>query len=225
MRTQHPDGLGYDPPMVTDDATLLLPIGHCIGAYYDVPDSSNHFFQVRIGPDVVRLTDEQFAVWGLAHGTSDRPTDQPWNQEATIAAAYSAGLTGVERVAAQLIADQVLVETTIGTESAVDFARRHRMLPLLLGLGNTAEEPRVYSVGLIGQPIVLMSSMIYDLFEWAHMDPDLWTACQGAAQTARRVEVADATATDPHHLLDALLGSMHTMLSPNAVCLDTRLVS
>lgn len=53
-----------------DDAALLFPIGHCIGAYYDLPDSNDHSFQVRVGPDVIRLNDDKSAVWGLAHGLS-----------------------------------------------------------------------------------------------------------------------------------------------------------
>lgn len=211
--------------MVTDDAaSRVFPIGHCIGAYYDSPDSGSEFFQVRIGPDVVRLSGEQFAMWGLAHGTPDRPPDEPWNRHRIIAAGVDAGVSDAERVLTQLLADNVLAETT-DAESSIDFARRHRMLPLMLGLGNSPQEPRLFAAGVVGQPIVLMSSMVYDLFVWSHMDGDLWSACQAAAQTAVRVKVADATATDPLHLLEVLLDSLHTLLSPNAVCLDTRLVA
>lgn len=209
--------------MVTDSAaTRLFPIGHCIGAYHDAPGAPAQFFQVRIGPDVVPLSHEQFAIWGLAHGTSDRPADEAWGAAEVVAAGFEAGLPDAERVLNELLVENVLVQATDGTDSAVDFARRHRLLPLMLGLGNTADEPRVYAAGLIGEPIVLMSSMIYDLFQWAHMDPDLWSACVGAAETARRVDVVDADAKDPHRLLDVLLASLHTLLSPNAVCLDAR---
>lgn len=112
-----------------DDAALLFPIGHCIGAYYDLPVSTDHFFQVRVGPDVIRLTDEQFAIWGLAHGVPDRAPDQPWTRQTVLTAARRAGIAQAEEVLDSLVKDYLLVETTPGTDSAVDFARRHRLIP------------------------------------------------------------------------------------------------
>ncbi len=206
-----------------DDAALLFPVGHCLGAYYDLPASNEHIFQVRRGLDVVSLSDEQFALWGLAHGTPDRPVDQPWGRTRVLDAARRAGVPRAEQVLDSLLEDHLVSETTPGTDSAVDFARRHRMIPLMLGLGNSAEEPRLYSVGMIGQPVVTMSSMAYDLYEWAHMDSNLWLACEGAAATAVRVGIEDPVATDPLRMLDALLGTLHVLISPNTVYLDTRL--
>jgi len=211
--------------MTTDDTALLIPIGHCIGAYYDLPTSVDHFVQVRVGPDVHRLSDEQFAIWGLAHGTPDRDAEQPWGRQAVLAAASSAGVADSEQVLETLMADHLLVETTPGTDAVVDFARRHRLIPLMLGLGNTAEEPWIYSAGMIGLPIVQMSAMAYDLYEWAHMDANLWLACEGAAATAVRVGIEDPLATDPLEMLNALLGTVHFLLSPNAVYLDSRLAN
>ncbi|HEV2087951.1 MAG TPA: hypothetical protein VGR21_06545 [Cryptosporangiaceae bacterium] len=208
-----------------DDTTLLFPIGHCVGSYYGLSGPTDHFHQVRVGPDVVRLSDEQFAMWGLAHGAPDRPAGQPWNRQRLLETARKLGVSTAEEVLDGLVADHLVVETTPGTDDAVDFARRHRMVPLMLGLGNSAEEPRLYGVGLAGQPILQMTSAVYDLYEWAHMDPDLWTACHGAADTARQVEIDDPTSTDPLRLLDALLATLHTLLGPNAVYLDTRLAS
>lgn len=209
--------------MATDDASLVFPIGHCIGASYDPAEPTEHSFQVRVGADVIRLDDARFAIWGLAHGLPERPLEQPWGREGVLDAARRAGVPWATRVLDALIEDHMLCETTAGTDSALDFARRYRMIPLMLGLGNTAEEPLLYSVGMVGQPVVAMSAMAYDLYEWAHMDSSIWLACEGAAATAVRVGVEDPDATDPVHMLDALLGTLHVLLSPNAVCLDTRL--
>lgn len=207
--------------MAGNDSSLLLPVGHCIGASYALPTSNEHFVQVRVGPDVRRLSDEQFAVWGLAHGLPTRPADRPWGRKSMLKAARH--VRGAKQVLDSLIEDHLIFETTPGTDSAVDFARRHRMVPLMFGLGNTAEEPWKYSVGMLGQPLVEMSAMAYDLYEWAHMDANLWLACEGAAATAGRVGIEDPLATDPKLMLDALLGTLHMLLSPNAVYLDIRL--
>lgn len=209
--------------MITDDGvTRLFPIGHCIGPYYDPSTATDPFFQVRIGPDVIRLSSEQFAIWGLAHGAPDRAPDEPWDRHRVVTAADSAGVTDGHRVVDELLLHGALVEVSADTDSTLDFARRHRMLPLMVGLGNTAHEPRLYAAGLVGKPIVVMSSMIYDLFGWAHMDADLWSACQRASETALRVGVADITGTHPLRLLQTLLDILHTLLSPNVVYLDAR---
>ena len=211
--------------MDSDDASLLIPIGHCIGAYYDLPTSTEHFIQVRMGADVNRLSDEQFVIWGLAHGAPDRDAEKPWSRQAVLSAARRVGVSKAEEVLESLVADHLLVEVIPETDAAVDFARQHRMVPLMLGLGNTAEEPWIYSAGMIGLPIVQMSAMAYDLYEWAHMDANLWLACEGATATAVRVGIEDPLAADPLLMLNALLGTLHFLLSPNAVYLDSRLVS
>lgn len=207
--------------MVIDDTSLLIPIGHCLGAYHDLPASTEHFVQVRVGAEVNRLDDAQFAVWGLAHGTPDRDAEQPWGRQAVLDAARRVGIAEPEQVLESLMVDHMLMETTPGTDSAVDFARRHRLIPLMLGLGNTAEEPWIYSVGLLGMPLVQMSAMAYDLYEWAHLDDNLWLACEGAAAMAIRVGIDDPLATDPLQMLNALLDTLHVMLGPNAVYLDS----
>lgn len=203
--------------MPTAPGSLLVPIGHCLGGLYDTA-GGGHSFGVRIGPELVRLDDSRFAVWALAHGTPDKPADRAWDRAAVVEAAQRAGLPEAAATVEVLLAEHLLTEVT----EAVDFARRYRLVPLMLGLGNSPEEPGLYSVGLIGQPIVTMSSTAYDLYQWAHLDPDLWVACEGAAETARRVGIEDPEATDPHRLLDGLLTNLHTLLAPNAVYLDTR---
>ncbi len=211
--------------MTIDDESLLIPIGHCIGAYYDAPASDEHFIQVRVGAQVNRLSDEQFAIWGFAHGAPDRDMEKPWGRQSVLTAGRRAGIANSEQVLDSLVADHMLIEVTPETDGAVDFAKRHRLVPLMLGLGNTAEEPWIYRAGMIGLPIVQMTAMAYDLYEWAHMDPSLWVACEGAAATAIRVGIEDPLATDPLLMLNALLGTLHVLLSPNAVYLDARLVN
>jgi hypothetical protein len=94
-----------------------------------------------------------------------------------------------------------------------------------VGLGNSAENPDAYSVGLPGRPLAVLSAAAYDLFEWATMETSLWRACEGAAATAARVGIEDPSASDPEALLTALLSDLHRLLTPNAVCLDTWAVS
>jgi hypothetical protein len=204
---------------------LIVPIGHYVGAYFPTPGSQDHHQQVRIGADVRNLDPEQFRVWGLAHGLLDRidADSAPWTRSALLAAAAEAGVTGAEQVTEALLADGTLVE--VSPRNASEFARTHRMVPLMLGLGNTPEEPWLYAVGFPDQPIVKMVSVLYDLWEWTHMDNDIWTACHGAGTMATRAGVTDPDQTDPEKLLSGLVESLHTLLGPNAVYLDLRRAS
>ncbi len=219
MTAIRPDSISA---MATDNpAKLLFPIGHCIGVFHNSAEPGDHSTQVRVGAAIHQLTDEQFAIWGLAHALPDRPLDEPWSRASVLTAARRAGIGRPDEVLESLLQDGLLAETPPVGDSAVDFARQYRMVPLMLGLGNTPEEPWIYSVGMVGMPIVQLSAMAYDLYEWAHMDPNLWLACEGAAATALRVGIDDALATDPVLTLEALLETLHIMLSHNAICLDS----
>jgi hypothetical protein len=202
---------------------LIVPIGHYVGAFFHTPGSPEHYQQVRVGADLRRLTDEQFRVWGLAHGLLDQLDDGPWTRSAVLAAAAQAAVDGAESIVVELLADGTLVEVAPGTAGAVEFARQHRLVPLMLGLGNSPQEPWLYSVGFPDQPIVKMVSVLYDLWEWAHLDTDIWAACHGAAKTAQRAGITDPEQSEPEKLLTGLVESLHTLLGPNAAYLDLRL--
>jgi hypothetical protein len=201
---------------------LVVPIGHYVGTFVPPSGSPDHHEQVRIGADVRDLDPEQFRIWGLAHGLLDRVDagSPPWTRSALLAAAAEAGIAGAEQVTGALLADGTLMEVT--ADDAVGFARTHRMVPLMLGLGNTPEEPWLYAVGFPDQPIVKMVGVLYDLWGWSHMDNDMWTACHGAGRLATRAGVTDPDQTDPQKLLSGLVESLHTLLAPNAVYLDLR---
>ena len=204
---------------------LIVPIGHYVGAFFPTPGSPEHYQQVRVGADLVRLSDEQFRAWGLAHGLLDQLDSTPWTRSALLAAAAQAGLADAESLVAGLVGDGLLVEVSPGTAGAVEFGRRFRLVPLMLGLGNSPQEPWLYSVGFLDQPIVKMVSVLYDLWEWSHLDTDLWAACHGAATTARRAGITDPEQSEPEKLLTGLLESLHTLLAPNAAYLDLRLAT
>jgi hypothetical protein len=204
---------------------LIFPIGHYIGAFYPTPGGTDHYQQVRIGADVLRLSDKEFAVWGTAHGVPERVEVAPWTKSELIAAARDAGVRDPGSIIAEFLAAGTLVEVAAGTPSAVTFASEHRLVPLMLGLGNTPEEPWLYAIGFLDQPIVKTRSILYDLWEWAHLDTDIWAACHGAAGTARKAGVTDPEQNDPHALLTGLVESLHTLLGPNAAYLDRRLAT
>ena len=105
----------------------------------------------------------------------------------------------------------------------VEFASTHRLLPLALGLGNTAEEPWLFSAGLLYQPMVAMTSPLYDLWQWAHLSPDLWSACREAAAVAVQAGAEAPEQTDPAQVLAGALETVPHLLSARVACFDVRI--
>ena len=202
-----------------DEAGLLVPIGHDLGPLYEEIGVHRRVQQVRVGADVVELDDHDFVVWLLTHGTSaeDRPT-----RSTVLAAAAQFGLDRGKADAAitRFLADGLLVEIELGGPSALAFARRHQLFPLMLGLGQDTDEPSMRLVGLYEQPVAQVSSAVYDVWFWSHLAPNLWTACHDAAETARRAGMTDQTELDPSQVLAGALGAVHGLLSCRAAYID-----
>ncbi|GAA4727620.1 hypothetical protein GCM10023328_02410 [Modestobacter marinus] len=206
---------------MTSDSTAeqVYPIGQLIGVRAVVDQ-----FDIRVGAALHSLTSAEFGVWAMAHGPADH-VPRPWTPDALAAQAEAVGLADCAQRLDRLQEQGLVALAAPGTGSARDLARRVRMVPLVLGLGNSAAAPDAYAVGLPGRPLAVLSAAAYDLFEWAHMESSLWRACEGAAATAARVGIDDALATDPDALLTSLLEDLHRLLTPNAVHLDTWAVS
>ncbi|ONI92868.1 hypothetical protein ALI22I_01440 [Saccharothrix sp. ALI-22-I] len=177
---------------------LAVPIGHDLGAFHPDAGFAAHVRQIRVGADVVELDDADFARWRQAHDP-DGPVG---------------GAEGLLRAG-------VLAEVAPG--DAVGFATGHRLLPLVLGLGNTAEQPWLYSVGLLHQPLVVMSGPLYDVWQWAHLSPDLWSACLESVRVASEAGATDPDRIDPELVLAGVLGALHRMLSAGVACVDVRI--
>src|ERR1044072_4053742 len=119
---------------------LVFPIGHLLGSLCldAAPDSA--VYHVRLGWRDVGLTVAEFMVWSLAHGMPER-LDRPWTVQAVVDAAAEAG--DVSSVVEELIAKGLLAAVAPGTDEVREFASTHRVFPLVLGLGNTADETGV----------------------------------------------------------------------------------
>jgi hypothetical protein len=206
--------------MTTDQPPVqVYPVGQLIR----VQAAVDHF-DVRVGATLHSLTAAEFGVWAMAHGPADH-VPRPWTPAELAAQAATVHLPDAPQRLTELEQRGLVALAAPGTDSGRALAQRVRMVPLVLGLGNSAEAPDAYSVGLPGRALAVLSAAAYDLFEWAHMETSLWRACEGAAATAARVGITDATATDPGALLGSLLGDLHRLLTPNAVYLDTWAVS
>ncbi len=217
----------YDCCVVGDETTaepLIFPVGHYLGRQFRLQPSGSRgdlgvvedVCRVRRGANFHSLTGEQAAVWTAACGSAKALEDAiPWSRQSMLAATSSQ----VGEIVEDLIGRQLLVEVSPGTPSARDFASTHRVVPSMLGLGNSADEPDIFHIGFLNSPVVAVSHAIYDLWSWSTMDGCLWDACENAYQAAQQAGIA-APADDPNQLLTGFLGALHALLYAGAASID-----
>jgi hypothetical protein len=194
----------------------IFPIGHYVGAQHGTGDVVQ---QVRGGATFHDLSGPQFLVWTLAHGSPEAvESETPWRRRSVEELAKLSGLREAAAHLDELIELGLLVE--VATDTELDFAKTHRVVPTMLGLGNTADEPWTFGIGFLNQPIVEVSHAIYDLWQWSAMDDTLWATCESAGDAARRANQTEPDYVDPARLLSGLLGSLPALLLANAAYLD-----
>ncbi|MBB5159346.1 hypothetical protein [Saccharopolyspora phatthalungensis] len=181
--------------------TLIFPIGHYQGK---IRRGTDLVQEIRLGASLLTLTDEEHRVWLAMH---DRDGGQ----------AVRAAESGV---VSSLLERGILFKVAENPSAQRTFALKHRLVPSMLGLGNTPEVPTAYSIGTIGDPAVELPAPLYDLWEWGHMDPNLWVAVRGATATAQRVGIDNPAESVPELLLRRLLAALHDILAEHAAYLD-----
>jgi hypothetical protein len=200
---------------------LIFPIGHYLGASFRAAGADAEFHVVRVGWDVYKLRgNEQLAVWALAHGLPDAGTQDaaPWTRGAVEAAARSGGIRDVAGTMAELLGQDLLIEVRPGTPDAVDFARACRTRSMLIGLGNTLDDPLHYAIAAFeSAPPVRVDAFTYELWKWGHGCDSLWHACH--VMTAAG-DPADPDQVDPERVLSRCLRSIQVLLANGAVYLD-----
>ncbi|WP_330273918.1 hypothetical protein OG205_45455 [Lentzea sp. NBC_00516] len=150
----------------------VYPVGHYVGERHP---EGHHL--VRLGQTHQTMSESEFGVWVLAHGIAGSPE---WTVEDLLALAEKAELPGARAATDRLTGIGVLVA---GNEAT--FAQTHRLMPLLVGLGNSELHPDRFAVGLPGfPPVAVLDEGGYELWQWGHLAPSLWHTCEVRAAVA-----------------------------------------
>ena len=204
---------------------LVFPVGHYMGAFYPGAGQALRYRKVRIGVDVAQIVgDERFGVWALAHGLPDRLDKGPWTRSALLAAATEAELPDAETHLDALLEQKVLTQVAPGTPESIEFAKTHRLQPLMMGLGNSPQDPLSFGLGFVGAPpVVRVPSFLYELWQWGRIGRSLWHTVEMFAKVEREVAQKGAGVPDPQAVLDRILSQLHVLLAHNAAYLDQTL--
>jgi hypothetical protein len=185
----------------------VFPVGHYVGERY--PDGHH---VVRVGLEHVKLTQEEFGVWVLAHGTNEIGKGA-WTVADVLELAGSVGISGAEPIAGWLVDAGALTLV----DDPVQFSERFRSHSLLVGLGNSAEEPDRYRIGLPGlPPVAVLDSMSFELWQWGPLAPSLWHTCELRA----KVNAGLGEPVAAIDLVGDLLGDLRVLLVNSCAYLD-----
>jgi hypothetical protein len=198
---------------------LIFPVGLLVGTYHDAGPARHHH-EIRLGAKVHECTDPELAAWAFAHGPPEGAEPQ-WTGAALVR--HMAGLAIADPAAtvAGLIGRGLLVELAPGTGAATAFARSHRVVPSMYGLGNSAAEPWLYSIGLLGHEVIRVDRPVFEVWAWSDTDADLWRACETFAAGEVAAGGTEPEVTEPADVLAGFLGTLHGLLSAQAAHLDT----
>jgi hypothetical protein len=173
---------------------------------------------VRRGGHIHELTYPELATWAFAHGS---PDDEPgWNREALEGHMDGLGIPAPSSLVDGLAGRGLLAEVTPSAAAAAEFARAHRLVPTLYGLGNSPEDPGLYSIGLLGEELIRVSRPVFEIWVWGHRDGNLWRACETFATAEAAAGGAEPVLVEPAKVLAGFLGALHGLLNAQAAFLD-----
>ncbi|MGI8628315.1 MAG: hypothetical protein ACR2J5_17370 [Geodermatophilaceae bacterium] len=138
-----------------DTSSLVFPVGHYMGPFHPSRNGPAKHHIVRVDWETPKLPDEGHVdIWALAHGLPTRE-DVRWTRRAIIEAADEAGMPDATAILDNLASLGLIAEVTPGTEQAHEFANSYRLQSLLIGLGNSPDDPLLDGIGLMGlAPVV-----------------------------------------------------------------------
>ncbi|MGI8647183.1 MAG: hypothetical protein ACR2JX_02995 [Mycobacteriales bacterium] len=196
---------------------MVLPVGHVLGPFFtdehaEIPESVD----IRLGEELISIPSGAYAVWAAAHGEPGVDSGMP--RAATIAAAAQL-VDEPDRWFDQLTARSLLVELPDTPQARQRFARSHRVLPLALGLGNSAEHPDRFIVGMVGAPAVTLPASAFLAWMFGHRYPSLWQTCENVVNTTQLMIGAEV---DPAAVLADVITLLSPLLVHGCACLDRR---
>jgi hypothetical protein len=192
---------------------LVFPIGHYVGERH--PEGVE---VVRVGVEHQPLTSDEFGVWVLAHGAPVGGSTA-WTTDHLLALAEETGPDDAGRHLGALVARGLLALVPAeGGREAVAFAETYRLMPLLIGLGNTETDPDSYALGfpLLDEPVAVVPAGSYELWQWGQIAPSI------RHTRDVRVKVA-ADLNEPlgaAEVLDRLLADLRPLLVNGCAYLD-----
>lgn len=213
---------GGRPPVIVP---VGLPLGydHSLGVPEDHPDT---FFHVHLGLEYEDLTLEEFVAWGAAfadpvrHGRLE--VTRAHLEERLRTAEGDDRMAEPGPVVERLLERGLLVEFEPAEGPLEELFRAVQVFPLGDGMGNTAERPDMYHIGVSGESQVSVPPELYAIWSYAMTCGSLWEACVALAEGADEdlAPGEQPMLMAPEALARGMAGALPAMISAGCAFLD-----
>lgn len=189
----------------------VFPVGH-YGGLRAGTDAPVH--AVRVGWQQLRLSEDAFTVWVLAHGTPELGKGRLAVEDLL---GQAADIPAAERHLDELVKQGALAVVPELPDEATAFAKRHRLDVLFVGMGNAPDRPDEHAVGVPGLgAAAVLDPDCYELWQWGSVAPKLWHSCEVRAAVTSDL----GRAQEPIDALGEILGDLRYLLSHGCAYLD-----
>ena len=172
---------------------IVIPVGLAMGPVFDSDEPSENlpsYYEVHLWALPAELTASEVAVWSAPFIDPGRHAKAGVDR-ARIKSVTAGAVADVDTVVDSLIDRGLLVEFDPIDDPVRDLLDGLQIHPTAVGLGTTAERPDVGTLGLRGEPMVVVNNLTYALWSYSMRYRSIWQACQELAESKAEDETAD----------------------------------
>ncbi|MGH3803119.1 MAG: hypothetical protein ACRDTD_23920 [Pseudonocardiaceae bacterium] len=207
----------------------LIPVGQYAGQFFTSKQQIDPaYHEVRLGGEFLRLTSIEHATWAVTHSDPELLAEgtEP-NRAAVEAGMRELGYPDIGEPL-KTLQDLGLIASVLPVGAGVKrFAEMHRVVPQVLGLGNTADALDDCLLGTPGEPRLALPFDVYQVWLASELHPCLWDACEqvaaafvaAAEQTGKTRDGSPITAI---RLAQATARALPLLIATSCAYLDLR---
>lgn len=227
------DGLGVSPaelgspstePLLSGVESILVPVGHSVGPLFTPRGEREGMadsYEIRFADGIFSIDHEELRVWTVVHGDPQTVNEDPPRRAQVYREVVEMDTERIDSVVDRLIAVGLLAEVILLPEKMQEFAYKHQIEPIAIGLGNSHAAPWYFQIGLPATPRVMVGHDAYHLWMFAHRHASLWDAVEYVVADRRKEAILrSGPETDPHRVLENFLRAMPAMISTSCAYLD-----
>ncbi|PZS12082.1 MAG: hypothetical protein DLM55_00290 [Acidimicrobiales bacterium] len=197
----------------------LVPIGQFIGTMFAGPVPASNTagqaqswgYGVRLGTELEDLNESEFGIWALSHGTGNDKVNTA-SRGAVEKLARQLDIADAQHSTDALLQRGLLARVLPVAAQARGFAQHHQLMPLGMGLGNSASALGAFTIGQPGFPRATVSAVIFDVWAFSAQGASLWQACEKTADWGEELT--------PESLALLVLQALPVLLATDAAYID-----
>lgn len=208
---------------------VIVPAGMMMGEYHrpGSTDEAPEHWHISLGGYAELLTLEELTVWAAASLDPHRQAQLGGTRTMLCQAVADTDEARVPKPASvvdELLRRGLLVEFDPLDGDIAEFARRYRLIPTGVGLGNSHEDPLTYRIAVGGEPRVDVNGDIYALWANTFYHPSIWDSAahfaKEMANYAPQPTDGDTPQLDAESVARALAANLPLLVSAETAVLD-----